>query len=56
MKNWKKEAGGYVWDPTSLIDKPLKVNDHLMDAMRYFVKTKRIGKSVEEYHSPFNRR
>ena len=56
MKNWRKEAGGYVWDPNSIKDAPLKVNDHLMDAMRYFVKTKRISKVTEEYHSPFNRR
>lgn len=56
MKNWKNEAANYVWDPNSLVDKPLKVNDHLMDAMRYFVKTKRITKVIDEYNSPFNRR
>lgn len=56
MKNWRKEAGGYVWDPNSIKDAPLKVNDHLMDAMRYFVKTKRVSKVTEEYYSPFNRR
>lgn len=56
MKNWRKEAGGYVWDPNSIKDAPLKVNDHLMDAMRYFVKTKRITKVTEEYHSLFSRR
>lgn len=42
MKNWKKEVEGYVWDDTVQEDKPIKVNDHLMDAMRYFVKTMRI--------------
>lgn len=56
MKNWREEAGGYVWDPNVKEDKPLKINDHLMDAMRYFVKTKRILNALEEYHSPFRRR
>lgn len=56
MKNWREEAGGYVWDPNAIEDKPLKINDHLMDAMRYFVKTKRILNALEEYHSPFRRR
>lgn len=56
MKNWRKEAGGYVWDSKAHDDSPLKENDHLMDATRYFVKTKRIGISIEEYKSPFNRR
>lgn len=55
MKHWKKEAGGYVWDKDSLEDKPVKINDHLMDAMRYFVKTKRIAVDREEYRSPFRR-
>ena len=56
MSHWRDEAGGYVWDPDSLVDKPLKVNDHLMDATRYFVKTKRILNVLEEYNSPFRRR
>jgi len=42
LKNWVKEAGGYVWDDKCIDDRPLKENDHLMDAMRYFVKTKYI--------------
>lgn len=39
--NWAKEAGGYSWDEKKADkeDKPVKVNDHLMDATRYFVKT-----------------
>ena len=56
MKNWRKEAGGYVWDVKQEKDAPLKENDHLMDATRYFVKTKRISKVMESYHSPFERR
>lgn len=43
LKNWRKEAEGYVWDADSPEDRPVKVNDHLMDAMRYFVKTMQIA-------------
>ena len=38
-KNWKQEAQGYVWDDKAGDDRPVKVADHLMDSMRYFVKT-----------------
>lgn len=41
--NWLKEAQGYVWDDKSGEDKPVKEADHLMDATRYFVKTKHIS-------------
>lgn len=41
-ENWKMEAGGYSWDNKADEDRPIKVNDHLMDATRYFVKTMRI--------------
>ena len=34
-------------------DKPIKVNDHLMDALRYGVRTMRLVKPKEEYKSPF---
>ena len=33
------EAEGYMWDEKEGEDKPVKVNDHAMDAMRYFVYT-----------------
>ena len=56
MKNWKDEAGGYVWDPDSIKEQPLKVNDHLMDSMRYFVKTKRIAVVDDSYTSVFGGR
>lgn len=51
LKEWVKEAEGYVWDEDSLEDKPIKVNDHYMDSTRYFVKTKRISKIRREYQS-----
>ena len=43
LTNWKAEAGGYVWDNSEVQEYPVKVNDHLMDAMRYFIYTKRIA-------------
>lgn len=52
-KAWRKEAEGYVWDEKSAEDKPVKVNDHAMDAMRYFVKTMRIAVPKAPYHSIF---
>ena len=47
-----KEFDGYVWDAKAE-DKPVKVNDHLMDAARYFVRTKRLAKPVNKYVSVF---
>jgi len=42
LTDWKNEASGYAWDSKSANDKPVKENDHLMDATRYFVKTTHI--------------
>ena len=41
-KNLIREILGYVWDDNTKTDKekPLKMNDHAVDAMRYWVKTK----------------
>lgn len=44
LRNWKKEVSGYTWDEKEGKECPIKENDHLMDAMRYFVQTKRIAK------------
>ena len=55
LKEWQNEAGGYVWDETSVEEKPVKVNDHYMDATRYFVYTKGISKVKREYQSLFDR-
>lgn len=38
-KSWRDEASGYIWNDKADNDAPVKVNDHLMDATRYFVKT-----------------
>ena len=53
-KNWTREAQSYIWDDKAETDKPVKEHDHLMDAMRYFVKTMRLVRpNLENYRSPF---
>lgn len=56
--SWKKEAQSYVWDDTATEDRPIKDSDHLMDAMRYFVYTKKIVKplDIRPYNSILERR
>lgn len=49
----KKEFAGYVWDKKADGDKPVKENDHLMDALRYGVATLRMWRPVEEYVPAF---
>lgn len=39
LKDWQREAEGYVWDDSSGEDRPVKVEDHYMDSMRYYVAT-----------------
>ena len=51
-KELRKEIEGYVWDDSGE-DKPVKINDHLMDAMRYFVRTRRLVRPHIEYKSIF---
>lgn len=43
-----EEFGLYSWDEKSVEDKPLKVNDHGMDACRYFVQTMNIWRKKKE--------
>lgn len=53
-----REFGAYVWDAKAAEhgeERPVKTNDHAMDAVRYFVRSKRLVKPVEEYRSPFER-
>ena len=54
LTNWKKEVQGYVWDDKATEDRPIKENDHLMDAMRYFVKTSRIAVQRKPYTPLWN--
>lgn len=52
LKNWQKEAAGYVWDEREGKEYPIQSNDHLMDATRYFVQTKRVAKEKRYAHIP----
>lgn len=45
----KKEFGGYVWDEKSTEDRPVKINDHAMDSVRYFVATSGIADAKTQY-------
>lgn len=42
IKEWKTEAEGYVWDNVAGEDRPVKIDDHYMDATRYFVFTEKL--------------
>lgn len=48
LKEWKTEAGGYVWDESSADDVPVKENDHYMDSTRYFVQTNNLTKDIDK--------
>lgn len=54
IKEWQDEAQGYVWDDERGLDAPVKEKDHYMDATRYWVRTMRLVKPVNTYHSIFN--
>lgn len=49
LKEWVSEAGGYAWENDEGQERPIKVNDHYMDATRYFVKTKQIAAPKTQY-------
>lgn len=46
-----QEFGLYSWDDKSGEDKPIKENDHAMDAVRYFVNTTQIWRKKKPYQS-----
>ena len=50
-----REFRGYTWDGSEGEDRPIKVNDHAMDSIRYFVNSKRLVKPIKTYNSPFRR-
>lgn len=52
-KNAIKEFGLYSWDTDGNADTVIKENDHAMDAVRYFVQTRRIYRPVSNYRSAF---
>ena len=49
-----KEYGLYSWDQKADEDRPIKDNDHAMDATRYFVNTMQIMKPKSDYRSLLN--
>lgn len=46
-----EEFGGYVWDSNEAEEKPVKINDHAMDNIRYFVETAGIAKAKTAYQA-----
>lgn len=55
-KNTINEFGVYAWDSKAAargIDAPVKENDHAMDAIRYFVKTKNLVRIPKPYQPRF---
>lgn len=50
-KSTIKEYGLYSWDQKADEDRPIKDNDHAMDATRYFVNTMNIMKPKSDYRS-----
>lgn len=55
LTNWRQEVEGYVWEQDEDADRPIKINDHLMDSTRYFVNTMKLAKKDlnTKYKSPF---
>lgn len=51
-KEWISEAAGYVWDDKKE-DTPVKENDHLCDALRYWVRTMKVVKPKNEFQPMF---
>lgn len=50
-----QEFGLYSWDDKAGEDKPIKENDHAMDAVRYFVNTTQIWRKKQPYQSIYTR-
>lgn len=46
------ELGGYIWDNTSDEERPVKIDDHGCDALRYFVKTKHVVRDAIKRRLP----
>lgn len=48
-----QEFGLYSWDDKAPEDRPIKENDHGMDAVRYFVETEKLYRPANTYRSVF---
>lgn len=53
-KNGRKELSAYVWDETLIEDRPVKINDHFCDALRYSVLTMNMVRPKTKYNSIWN--
>lgn len=53
-RNIKREFEGYVWDNSEVEDRPVKVNDHAMDSIRYFVATSGIAAPKTQYKAKWD--
>lgn len=53
IRQWVHEVEGYIWDDRQE-DRPVKENDHFMDATRYFVRTMHIVRQKREYKPLWN--
>lgn len=51
-KGTLREFDAYSWDDRSVEDRPVKSEDHCMDAMRYMVRTMRLRRPQEATYSP----
>jgi PBSX family phage terminase large subunit len=49
-----QEFGLYSWDDKAGEDKPIKENDHAMDAVRYFVNTTQVWRKKKPYQSIYS--
>ena len=55
LTSWRREIEGYIWDEKADDDRPVKTNDHAMDATRYWVRTKRLATVKQAYTPIWNR-
>lgn len=55
LENWKREVQGYVWDEKATEDRPVKDEDHVMDAARYFIHTKKLASIKQQYKPVYTR-
>lgn len=51
VPNLIKEFQSYSWDSKSIEERPVKVSDHGMDSLRYYVKTNKLVKPKSLYKS-----
>lgn len=55
LKEVDNEFSGYIWNPKSTEEVPIKENDHAMDMIRYFVRTNDIVKRKKKYRTSWER-